>query len=289
MHIFRWLMSHPIITAWILAALAILLNINMGSKNEHSDTEHVVSHAVESAKTSTENQQKKSAQNQVQDQVQDIETTETTPILDRRDINTVSGSAVIHTHSPELKARLAEEAQRAATNTQANSKDETNIQTPQVATEVVKGSSADAMHSTQSNIQSNIQSSDQSAKNSDAVTKDKDLSAEDLIAMSPDDLLKLAREAFWQNEKDKSAAIYQALVTRVPSSLDYKGELANVLWHQNKQKESAALYAEISMPMLKEGKSREVSNMLGFIGVFFPEKASEIHRAMSERTSINKN
>ena len=105
----------------------------------------------------------------------------------------------------------------------------------------------------------------------------------DYAAVKSDELLQLAREAFWQNKKDKSAAIYKILVQRDPDSLAYKGELANVYWHQNKQEDSAALYAEIAMPMIKQGKTKEVANMLGFIGVFFPDKAREIHRTMTEQ------
>ncbi len=270
MHIFRWLMSHPIITAWILAALAILLNMNMGSKSEHSEVEHDkngVSHVVESDKASAAGQENMHAVA--------IEHTAPTPASGEEAVKAVDDAPAVHTHSAELKAKWAEKEK--STVTEGAAADSSSAEANNIKVEA-STNTQEASSESSANNKAGLAAVANAPEGSTAEGS----STEDLIAMSSDDLLKLAREAFWQNKKDKSAAIYQALVKRVPSSLDYKGELANVLWHQNKQKESAALYAEIAMPMLKEGKSREVSNMLGFIGVFFPEKASEIHRAMSE-------
>jgi hypothetical protein len=97
-----------------------------------------------------------------------------------------------------------------------------------------------------------------------------------LVGKKPAELLQQARIAFNHQEMDKSVAIYRYLIKQQPNFIEYKGELGNVFYHQKKPKEAAALYAEIAIPLIKQGKSVQVSNMLGFIGAFYPEKATEI-------------
>ena len=268
MHIFRWLMSHPIITAWVLAALAILLNLNMGGKNSHTNIEH------EQAQAGTSHV---------------VETGEVTKTKEARN----AAKDNLHVAAPVAHGNtMAEDKQMSGENGHnSHQASEKNHQDHSVVSEqsVAKGAQASTSlkaHPAEKNVKKAMMNAtsvgDVKHSNLQDSQSSNELTTDDLKSMSSEDLLKLAREAFWQNEKDKSATIYRALVKRDPSVLSYKGELANVLWHQNKQKESATLYAEIAIPMLKEGKSREVANMLGFIGVFFPEKASEIHRSMSE-------
>jgi TolA-binding protein len=50
MHILRWLMKHPILLAWLLAIVAILLNFGMGGKSDGLTTHEVAGgHAQEAA------------------------------------------------------------------------------------------------------------------------------------------------------------------------------------------------------------------------------------------------
>ncbi len=98
--------------------------------------------------------------------------------------------------------------------------------------------------------------------------------------MSTDELLLMAREAYWNNGLEESAEIYQQLINASPDVVDYKGELGNVYWRQGFPKKAAELYAEISMPMIEAGKADKVANMVGFIGLFFPDKATEIHNKL---------
>lgn len=90
------------------------------------------------------------------------------------------------------------------------------------------------------------------------------------------DLLVMAREAYWNNGLEESAEIYKALIEREPTVIEHKGELGNVFWRQGYPKQAAELYAEIAAPMIEKGNGERVSNMVGFIGLFFPEKATEI-------------
>ena len=98
-----------------------------------------------------------------------------------------------------------------------------------------------------------------------------------------DELLLMAREAYWNNGLEESAQIYQKLVEMSPEIIDYKGELGNVYWRQGFPEKAAELYAEISVPMIEEGNTAKVANMVGFIGLYFPEKATEIHNLLQAK------
>ena len=98
--------------------------------------------------------------------------------------------------------------------------------------------------------------------------------------MNADEMLLMAREAYWNNGLEESAQIYQQLISANPDAIDYKGELGNVYWRQGFPKKAAELYAEISLPMIEQGNQDRVANMVGFIGLFYPEKATEIHNKL---------
>jgi hypothetical protein len=106
------------------------------------------------------------------------------------------------------------------------------------------------------------------------------LSMQGLSAKSTDDLLLMAREAYWNNGLDEAAAIYKQLIQNEPTVVEYKGELGNVYWKQGFPEKSAALYAEIALPMIQKGHADRVSNMVGFIELFHPEKAAEIKKTL---------
>ena len=102
----------------------------------------------------------------------------------------------------------------------------------------------------------------------------------DLSDKSSDDLLMMAREAYWDNGLDKAASLYSELIEREPSVFEHKGELGNVYWRQGYPKKAAELYADIAEPMIAGGNGERVSNMVGFIGLFFPERATNIRKLL---------
>jgi hypothetical protein len=104
--------------------------------------------------------------------------------------------------------------------------------------------------------------------------------ASDLSGKSSDDLLMMAREAYWDNGLDKAASLYSELITREPTVFEHKGELGNVFWRQGYPKKAAELYADIAEPMIAGGNGERVSNMVGFIGLFFPERATSIRKLL---------
>jgi hypothetical protein len=108
----------------------------------------------------------------------------------------------------------------------------------------------------------------------------KDISLQGLDDKSVDDLLLMARESYWNNGLDEAAAIYQQLIQREPQVVAHKGELGNVYWRQGFPEKSARLYAEIAVPMINNGQADRVSNMVGFIALFHPEKAAAIEKQL---------
>lgn len=98
---------------------------------------------------------------------------------------------------------------------------------------------------------------------------------------SSDDILMMAREAYWNNGLDEAAQLYGVLIDREPTVIEHKGELGNVLWKQGYPSKAAELYAEIAQPMIEKGNGERVSNMVGFIGLFYPERAATIRELLA--------
>ena len=100
--------------------------------------------------------------------------------------------------------------------------------------------------------------------------------AEDLGQLETDELLLMAREAYWNNGLDEAAQIYQQLIKREPQVIEHKGELGNVYWRQGYPKKAAELYSEIAIPLIESGSSDRVTNMVGFIQLFYPQRVEVI-------------
>ena len=123
-------------------------------------------------------------------------------------------------------------------------------------------------------------SGDASATAESTDAKASTAAADDLSGKSSDDILMMAREAYWDNGLDKAASLYSELITREPTVIEHKGELGNVFWRQGYPKKAAELYADIAEPMIEQGNGERVSNMVGFIGLFFPERAANIRKLL---------
>ena len=111
--------------------------------------------------------------------------------------------------------------------------------------------------------------------------------AEDLGQLETDELLLMAREAYWNNGLDEAAQIYQQLIKREPLLIEHKGELGNVYWRQGYPKKAAELYSEIAIPLIESGSSDRVTNMVGFIQLFYPDRVEVIMDRL-ERSKNNK-
>lgn len=107
----------------------------------------------------------------------------------------------------------------------------------------------------------------------------------DLGQSSTEELLQMAREAYWNNGLDEAAQIYKQLIELEPDVVEHKGELGNVYWRQGYPKKAAELYSEIAIPMIDKGSSERVTNMVGFIELFYPKKATEINKRIQLKKS----
>ncbi len=122
------------------------------------------------------------------------------------------------------------------------------------------------------------------SKNAD----NKESATTDLSQLAGDEMLLMAREAYWNNGLDEAAQIYMKLIEREPKVLEHKGELGNVYWRQGYPKKAAELYSEIAIPMIENGNSERVANMIGFIGLFYPDRAALIHQKMQSNLGAKK-
>ncbi len=109
-------------------------------------------------------------------------------------------------------------------------------------------------------------------------------SIQDLGQSSTEEMLLMAREAYWNNGLDEASQIYTQLIELEPKVIEHRGELGNVYWRQGYPKKAAQLYSEIAIPMIEQGNSEKVANMIGFIGLFYPDRAAEIHKRLQAAT-----
>lgn len=300
MFIVRWLMSHPILFAWALAALAIILNWGTKSGVDHAEPSDVAAvHSqqtanVQDAKGSDAAGDKTKAAQQAAVEAHTPASPEQ-PVVPVAPVNELEKPA--HPSKPDLNVDSSKEVSHSGTaQPDQNPEQGADSAIDKIEEAPAKESAATDMASVNANVDENKQAEEvtgtpevtengaseksadvDSAKATDAVNPAVPVTAE-AKAETPNQLLKAAREAFWHNKKDEAASIYKQLIEMQPEVLEHKGELGNVYWHQNKQKESAALYAEIAIPLIEKGKASQVENMLGFIGAFYPEKATEIHQ-----------
>ncbi len=125
---------------------------------------------------------------------------------------------------------------------------------------------------------------DKVSKPDDSVST-KSTATTDLGQATNEEMLLMAREAYWNNGLDEAAEIYNKLIEKEPKVLEHKGELGNVYWRQGYPKKAAELYSEIAIPMIESGGTERVENMIGFIGLFYPDRAAEIYQKMQSEKS----
>ncbi len=247
MYIFRWLMKHPIIilALYFLSIAAILYSMTGGNSSDKNIDGSLVK------KGSVSNYFKKHGVDLSNAPTIEPSTLTTTLVNEDSSEETTDTTFTEDTKTDESKISEPSENELEAPSTPP---------TDEVAAEPTSPADETAVELT--------------AKTEEAQpdTQFSEMSAEELLLM--------AREAYWNNGLEESAQIYQQLIEMNPNVIDYKGELGNVYWRQGFPKKAAELYAEISLPMIEEGNADRVANMVGFIGLFFPEKATEIHNVL---------
>ncbi|MEZ5479900.1 MAG: hypothetical protein R3E95_21195 [Thiolinea sp.] len=247
MHIVRWLMSHPIVSAWILAILAILLNWGVGGRS-HEGMEQQAGHATEEHQAAAGGAEQHAAEGG-------------------------KAAEMPATHAAEDgKAAEAEEAapaQQAETTAGGGEGSGTAAATTEAAAEpaVASASVAEQAAVTGDTQQQVAEVAAEAETTAPAATSEGEASAEDL--------LRAAREAYWSGELDRSVEFYQTLIQK-DAKPDFKGELANVFWKQGKSAEAVGLYAEIAPWLAEQGRMAELNSIKVYADLVDAAKGKEI-------------
>jgi len=273
MYIVRWLMTHPIIAIWVLGGIAILLSNGGPSEGAHEINETAVSHQIEAPTKATNIDHKVNA---LAPGTAKPKTTKKIADATTKG-NSHDGDTTTH---EKLANKTAVEKQLANAETNNNTmiapidhssavlneiKEKLDTKVNNTVAEPVAGVIAQVQNETQI---SNEADSSNLAQSSDAI-----------------EILIMAREAYWNEGFDESAELYMQLIKLEPNNINYKGELANVYWKQGYPKKAAELYSEIALPMIENGNSNSVANMVGFIGLFYPDRAAKIHQKLMSKIS----
>ncbi len=248
MYIVRWLMGHPIIATWVLGAIAILLTLGSGTKEREGEDQPPSMHS-----SSLE--------------AQDLPAAKT----DKKD----------HGKAMAVKVDDDSDALKPLGDTTTSSDTEKKSMTASIrsiksTTSVAVVNDNDEPSTGKENIEETSVSNTEQF-NVPVVGQAAQEDVGDLGQSSTEEMLQMAREAYWNNGLDEAAQIYKQLIKLEPMVIEHKGELGNVYWRQGYPKKAAELYSEIAVPMIESGGSDRVANMIGFIGLFYPDRAAKIH------------
>lgn len=237
---FHWLLVHPIAFAWILAAIAIVLNWIVGSgappKKEH---------------------QAKAAQHETQTQQGSGHEAASAPAAGHEQASTQAQAAAA------MPAEAADANQQAAATEPAQ---EANAASSSVA-EQAAATTAESVNAAVATAAAGATAVAAGAAAAGTATVNENSSAEDLLLA--------AREAYWSGEYDQSVGFYQSLLKK-ENKPEHKGELANVYWKQGKSTEAVSLYAEIAPWLAEQGRTAELQSIKVYADVVDPTKAAEI-------------
>jgi hypothetical protein len=259
MYIVRWLLGNPIVATWAALALGVVATLlffgsgNGNNEQELSSDTSIVS-SSETVKASADT----------------IEDTTNVAIQDNNNEtpasikveNEVTTDAISGKVAKVIETTANEEAQKV-----------TNVTDVKVATK-------EKIEKTETKEKPPLKSELDKATTSTASTETKGSATTDLSQVTNEEMLLMAREAYWNNGLDEAAEIYKKLIEKEPKVLEHKGELGNVYWRQGYPKKAAELYSNIAIPMIENGRADRVANMIGFIGLFYPDRAAEINKRM---------
>lgn len=244
MYIFRWLMKRPVLIAGLWGLCLLLLIVNMLGGGDHDDHDHgdkiVKTHDGKKHDGDHKNEHKGDDKHAKHDD---------------KDHDGAEHKAAPNTADAQV----------------ANEDAAAKIEPSSLTSALVSGSTGDGK---------TLDVSPAKQPNVQALSKGAAGEGTEFTEISDEEMLVMAREAYWNNGLDEAAQIYQQLIKANPDVIDYRGELGNVYWRQGHPEKAAELYASIAMPMIEAGDKDKVANMVGFIGLYFPEKATEIHNKL---------
>ena len=277
MEMIRWLLGNRIVqVAWGLGILAVLLAwIFGGSKAGHETAEVEAPVKVEQVAEATVETTTEAASTVVTEAKEEV-----TEVA-------VETKAAVAAGATAVVATAVATTQTLADTTEAATEAVEEAATPVVEAEQVEVEAEQAAAVEAETEVEQVAAVEEASETEEVVAEASEkaevtTSADGLAEKSSEDLLMMAREAYWNNGLEEAAEIYSALIEREPNVIEHKGELGNVFWRQGFPKKAAELYADIAEPMIEKGNGERVSNMVGFIGLFFPERAANIRQLLEK-------
>ena len=281
MYFVRWLMGHPIIAVWVLGAIAILLSMNPSTKGNHQSEEvTTISHKIKSGQIAKETDHINTETFEATEVTNNNHEAASAPEEDLApvktegsDTNTVNSVGQKITESDVDKSESANAIGTIAS-TVENSQNTISTAVKQVKENLVEQPKIIVQKIKEAQIPSSLNAKLQGINNQTVSNNSTNLTQTNSTA----EILLMAREAYWNNGFDEAAELYLQLIKQNPNEIEYKGELGNVYWRQGYSKKAAELYSEIALPMIENGHSDRVANMIGFISLFYPDRATTIHQ-----------
>jgi len=268
MNIVKWILGRPLVAIWVLGAIAILLAMSSGNKkHEIAGDSHAINSDIVHTKKITQATKKVQATKNAE-ATKNVQTAKNEIKPNHNEVTSVEASSELKP-IPEVRIK--------------NEKVQGTVLPSAVAQVTAEHSNA-TLHKNSEPFESTI-SEDIGSNNP---TKKSTEIEGDLGRLETEELLLMAREAYWNNGLDEAAQIYQQLIIREPQVIEHKGELGNVYWRQGYPKKAAELYSEIAIPLIESGSSERVTNMLGFIQLFFPDRV-EVIKDRLQRNDIKAN
>ncbi len=261
MYIVRWLMGHPMIAVWVLGAIAILLSYGSSHKEVSNESGH------ESSKVSPAIKQGSHAN--ILSDAEDSKLIEKSDDVDKE----------------AQRDNLANNKDKKESHTENKAKENTKVGIIRESQPTL--TKTEQQKTTQSvSPETSLNEIDKEEGNDNSLNTGSGV--EDLSSLSTEEMLVMAREAYWNNGLDEAAVIYQQLIKIEPKVVAHRGELGNVYWRQGYPKKAAELYSEIAIPMIESGNAERVANMVGFIGLFYPDRASVIQDRLEQLSDKKK-
>jgi hypothetical protein len=269
----RWLMKHPIMLAWLLAIVAILLNFGVGSK-QGEQAEAVVAHDATAQQAAPAEMTAAPAAEPAKVEVAaapaaepaKVEVAVAAPATEPAKIDVAAVVAAAEPAKVEVAvaAPAAEPAKvEVAVAAPAAEPAKVEVAVAAPAAEPAKVDVAVAAPAAEP-AKVDVAAAPQASAN------------------APADLLRAAREAYWANELDRAVGLYTDLLKQTPDSLEYKGELANVYWKQGNAEQASKLFAEVAPQLAEQGRMSEALNMKLYVDMVNPELAKQIDAALKK-------
>jgi len=265
MYIVRWLTGHPIIATWILGLIAISLTLGSDQK------ENIIEQ--DNAKTEHSEIVTGSAEQGAVDIAIDTASSQK-PIEELKDNGSSLTSSEIEKNAKSSVSLANEVAKETVSAVDAKIQPEAEVERNKK--EISSSTEEVIKEKTETKQEAQINSAIK--ENNASKTEPVSSVVTDLGYASTEEMLQMAREAYWNNGLDEAVQIYTKLIELEPKIVEHRGELGNVYWKQGYPKKAAGLYSEISIPMIEKGDSDRVANMIGFIGLFYPDRAADIQK-----------